>query len=80
MNKGRQRGFITESEILHTFPEVEDYLDVYNSFLDVIDHVGFQVIETREGFLGKRKEHEDNDEASRRQRAQEQREGRGRAL
>ena len=59
LNKGRQRGFITESEILHTFPEVEDYLDVYNSFLDVIDHVGFRVIETREGFLGKRKEHED---------------------
>jgi len=58
LNKGRQRGFITESEILHTFPEVEDYLDVYNSFLDVIDHVGFKVIETREGFLGKRKEHE----------------------
>ncbi len=58
LNKGRQRGFITESEILHTFPEVEDYMDIYNGFLDVIDHVGFKVIETREGFLGKRKEHE----------------------
>ncbi len=58
LNKGRQRGFITESEILHTFPEVEDYLDVYDSFLDVIDRVGFRVIETREGFLGKRKEHD----------------------
>jgi RNA polymerase primary sigma factor len=59
LDKGRQRGFITESEILHTFPEVEDYMDTYNAFLDVIDRVGFRVIETREGFLGKRKEHEE---------------------
>jgi RNA polymerase primary sigma factor len=58
LRKGRQRGFLTESEILHTFPEVEDYLPLYESFLDVVDRVGFQVIETREGFLGKRKEHE----------------------
>jgi len=56
--KGRQRGFLTEQEILHTFPEIEDYLPVYEAFLDVIDRIGFQVIETREGFLGKRKEHE----------------------
>lgn len=58
IEKGKQRGFLTEAEILHTFPEVEDYLSVYDAFLDVVDRIGFQVIETREGFLGKRKEHE----------------------
>jgi RNA polymerase primary sigma factor len=56
--KGRQRNFLTEQEILHTFPEVEDYLPAYEAFLDVVDHIGLQVIETREGFLGKRKEHD----------------------
>jgi RNA polymerase primary sigma factor len=58
LTKGRQRGFLTESEILHVFPEAEDYLPVYEAFLDITDHIGLQVIETREGFLGKRKEHE----------------------
>jgi RNA polymerase primary sigma factor len=58
IEKGKQRGFLTEAEILYVFPEVEDYLPIYDSFLDVVDRIGFQVIETREGFLGKRKEHE----------------------
>ncbi len=58
IEKGKQRGFLTESEILHAFPEIEDYLPMYESFLDSVDRIGLQVIETREGFLGKRKEHE----------------------
>jgi RNA polymerase primary sigma factor len=59
LRKARQRGFVTEQEILYVFPEVEDYLDVYNNFLDLLDAAGLQIIETREGFLGKRKEHEE---------------------
>jgi RNA polymerase primary sigma factor len=57
--KGKQRGFLTEQEVLYVFPEVEDYLPLYESFLELVEKVGLQVIETREGFLGKRKEHED---------------------
>jgi len=59
MHKARQRGFLTEQEILYVFPEVEDYLPLYNDFLDMVDAAGLQIIETREGFLGKRKEHEE---------------------
>jgi len=59
LRKGRIRGFMTEAEILQTFPEVEDYLDVYNAFLDLVERAGLQIVETREGYLGKRTEHAD---------------------
>jgi RNA polymerase primary sigma factor len=59
MHKARQRGFVTEQEILYVFPEVEDYLELYNNFLDLLEIAGLQIIETREGFLGKRKENEE---------------------
>jgi len=59
LNKGRIRGFLTEAEILHTFPEVEDYLQTYSDFLDFVERAGLQIIESREGYLGKRKEHGD---------------------
>ncbi|MFH1173444.1 MAG: hypothetical protein V1692_02855, partial [bacterium] len=29
LHKGRSRGFLTEEEILYTFPEVEEYLFLY---------------------------------------------------
>ncbi len=59
LHKGRIRGFLTEAEILYTFPEVEDYLSLYNNFLDFVDRAGLQIVESREGVLGKRKEHEE---------------------
>ncbi|MEK7606610.1 MAG: sigma-70 family RNA polymerase sigma factor [Patescibacteria group bacterium] len=50
--KARMRGFITETEILHTFPEVEDYLPVYQDFLNQIDAEGLALVETKENLLG----------------------------
>jgi RNA polymerase primary sigma factor len=46
ISKGRTRGFITENEILHIFPEVEEYLDEYEKFLNRIDKLGLAVVET----------------------------------
>ncbi len=60
LKKGQTRGFITETEILHTFPEVEDYLSIYESFLDRVDEMGLQIIEMKEGVLGR---HEDREAA-----------------
>lgn len=54
VRKGRMRGFVTETEILYAFPEVEDYLDTYHEFLAVLDRQGIVVIETRENLLGAR--------------------------
>ncbi|MFA5954669.1 MAG: sigma-70 family RNA polymerase sigma factor [Patescibacteria group bacterium] len=49
--KGRSRGFITETEILYTFPEVEEYLTEYEMFLDKLEDIGIQAIGTGSGIL-----------------------------
>lgn len=51
INKGRTRTFVTETEILHVFPEVEEYLDEYENFLSIIDHLGLSIIENDSGIL-----------------------------
>lgn len=43
--KGRSRGFVTETEILWLFPEVEDYLYDYEVFLEDIQKNGVQIVE-----------------------------------
>ncbi len=45
INKGRMRGFLTETEILHLFANAEDYLYEYEIFLSALDSAGIQVIE-----------------------------------
>ncbi len=57
--KGRSRGFITESELLYIFSDLEDYVSVYEHFLGMVDAAGLQVIETKEGFLGTKKERQE---------------------
>ncbi len=57
--KGLARGFVTEMEILHVFKEAEEYLPVYEEFLNKIEKNGVQIIEMKEGLLGKKAERED---------------------
>ncbi len=49
--KGRSRGFITETELLHIFPEVEEYIFDYELSLEEIQKNGIQIIEDTGGFL-----------------------------
>ena len=56
LQKAQSRGFITENEILFSFPDVEDYLDVYEDFLDRLEKIGVHYVEMKEGILGQRKE------------------------
>ena len=51
LQKGRQRGFVTEDEVVDVFPEVEEYIQVYDEFLDSLDQQGGQVVETEGGVL-----------------------------
>lgn len=51
LNKGKTRGFITETEVLHAFPEVEEYLDEYENFLAKLDKVGISIAEPEGGLL-----------------------------
>lgn len=57
--KARGRGFITENEILYVFVEVEDYLDMYEAFIDRLDAAGISMVEQKEGILGRVKEREE---------------------
>lgn len=51
MAKGKQRGFITQNEILYAFPRVEKYLSDYESFLGEAKKAGIQVMESQGGLL-----------------------------
>jgi len=52
LEKGRTRGFITENEIMHIFPEIEEYYHLFEEFLDVMDFVGIEIRQAEEGLLG----------------------------
>ena len=54
--KGRSRGFVTEQEILSAFPEIEEYIDVFDEFLDRLDQGAIQVVEFSGGFLSQQEE------------------------
>ena len=43
--KGRSRGFVTETELLYVFPEVEEYIFDYEIFLERLQKNGIQIIE-----------------------------------
>lgn len=57
--KSRARNFLTEQEIMYAFPYVEDYLPVYEAFIDRLDAHGIPIIEQKEGLLGRVKERHD---------------------
>jgi RNA polymerase primary sigma factor len=59
VHKGRARSFITEEEVMRLFAAVEDYLDIYEDFLDEVDSMGIQIVELKGGLLGKKEERED---------------------
>jgi len=45
VSKGRLRGFITETELLYLFPEVEEYVYDYDVFLGELQKSGLRIIE-----------------------------------
>lgn len=52
LTKGASRGFVTENEVLFTFPDVEDYMQVFDDFLDELERIGVHFVEMKEGILG----------------------------
>ena len=45
LNKGRLRGFVTETELLYLFPEVEEYIYEYDVFLGELQKNGIRIAE-----------------------------------
>ena len=56
IGKARMRGFITEEEALRTFASVEDYLDIFEEFLDELDSLGIKIVEVKGGALAKKED------------------------
>lgn len=51
VKKGRSRDFVTETELLHIFPEIEEYIFDYELILEKLQKNGIQIIEDTGGFL-----------------------------
>ena len=49
--KGRSRGFVTETELLHVFPEAEEYIYTYELTLEELQKNGIQIVEDTGGYL-----------------------------
>ncbi len=64
VSKGRSRGFITETELLFLFPEVEEYLFDYELFLAKLQKAGIHIIEDSGQLLNidADQEHDKNDQ------------------
>ncbi len=51
LERARQKGFITEAEILHTVAEPERWLEGLETFYDRLDHAGLELLEMKGGYL-----------------------------
>ncbi len=62
IEKGKQRGFITQNEILYAFPRIEKSLVEYEEFLESLEKIGIQVIASKKDLLGSEKAEEKKEE------------------
>jgi RNA polymerase primary sigma factor len=56
LEKGRLRGFVTETEVLYSFPELEEYVGEYEDFLEKMESAAIQVVESSNDLLSAKKE------------------------
>jgi len=49
--EGRNRGFITEDELLYNFPELEAYIDLYEEFLEHLEKDSIDIVVKEGGLL-----------------------------
>lgn len=64
ITKGRSRGFLTERELLHLFPNLEDYVYDFEVFLGDLKENGIRIIEDTGSYLGVQNKFEEKEEAA----------------
>ncbi len=52
LHKGRTRCFVTETEVIYTFPDLEDYLEDYENWINDLELNGVNIQENDGGILG----------------------------
>lgn len=45
MHKGKARGFVTEAEIMHVFPNLENDLDAIEQVMDALEAIGVELVD-----------------------------------
>ncbi len=59
LERAKMRGFLTENEVLSVFVDLEEYVTLFEQFLAKLEGIGVQIIEMKEGILGRREEREE---------------------
>jgi len=44
LDRGKQRGFVTEDEIIHLLPEIEDEIDELENLYEQLETAGIKVV------------------------------------
>lgn len=52
VQKGRNRGFLTEKEVLAFFPRLEHYIPVYEYFVNLLDKNSISIVAVQDALLG----------------------------
>ncbi len=52
ITKGRNRGFLTEREVLAVFPRLEHYIETYEYFINLLDKNSINLVAVQENLLG----------------------------
>ncbi|MDQ3018393.1 MAG: sigma-70 family RNA polymerase sigma factor [bacterium] len=45
MSKGKSRGFVTEAEILHVLPNLEDDIRILERIMDALEEIGIEIVD-----------------------------------
>ncbi len=62
IQRGKSRGFITEDEILYSIKNIEECVLEYEIFLDNLESLGIEILETKESMLLSKKERNKKEE------------------
>ena len=54
ISKGRVRGFVTETELMYLFPEIEEYVYEYDIYLGRLQEAGVKIVEDGGNILGRK--------------------------
>ncbi len=59
VDKGRQRGFVTQQELMHALPNLEDDIEFADEVYTLLMELGFDLIDVKEELIwGKKEEKE----------------------
>ncbi len=59
LKRAQMRNFLTENEIMSVFADLEEYVPLYEDLLQKLEGIGVQVVELKEGLLGRQAEREE---------------------